>query len=62
MGGTRKHQGRTTGQSVMWFQDDTFLGNDAPGKRLTDDELLTLWREEFPEAEGQCSSHHRTRH
>jgi hypothetical protein len=52
MGAAGKHQGRTTGRSVMWFQDDTFLQNDMPERRMTDEQLLTLWRNEFPEAEG----------
>jgi hypothetical protein len=50
------HEGVTSGKSVMWFQDWTFMVNDEPDRRHTDDELLALWRREFPSAEGRVSS------
>ena len=43
-----KYKGRTTGMRVMEFQDATFAANVKT--KLTDEELVALWRAEFPEA------------
>ncbi len=48
-----KHEGQTSTKGVMWFQDWTFMINDRPDRRRTDEELLTEWRQEFPQAEGK---------
>ena len=37
----------------MWYQDWTFMINDQPGRRLTDEQLLEDWRKEFPFADGK---------
>lgn len=53
IGPGNKYEGTTSAKRVMWFQDWSFMINDEPARRLTDEQLLREWRSEFPYADGK---------